>query len=162
VYHRNSYLSVSSCTFDCDPYLPDSSCTTDNLDTSTPISYKDMLDSTPTMTPPISPAITMNSLLTAHVPLCSKKSTHYLNWKNTVQKKVICCPRQPTTPFSAVWTAQCLCQDKHKLTLATLSIWTHKKHLKEVFHQTIAELNALSDGNVILALDELKEPKKYI
>jgi len=35
VYHRNSYLSVSSCTFDCDPYLPDSSCTTDNLDTST-------------------------------------------------------------------------------------------------------------------------------
>jgi len=31
-----------------------------------------------------------------------------------------------------------------------------------VSHETIAELNTLSDENVILALDKLKEPKKYI
>jgi hypothetical protein len=46
--------------------------------------------------------------------------------------------------------------------LAALSIWTHQKRSKEVSHEIIAELNALSDENVILALDELKEPKKYI
>jgi hypothetical protein len=31
-----------------------------------------------------------------------------------------------------------------------------------VSHETVAELNTLSDENVILALEELKEPKKYI
>ena len=41
-------------------------------------------------------------------------------------------------------------------------IWTHQKRSKEVSHETIAELNALLDENVILALNELKEPKKYI
>ena len=79
-----------------------------------------------------------------------------------MQKKVTCCPGQPATPFSAVWTAQHLYQDKPESVIATLSIWTHKKHSKEVSHKTIAQLNALSDENVILALDELKEPKKYI
>jgi len=85
--------------------------------------------------------------VTAHVPLPSKKSTCYLNWKKTAQKKVTCCPGQSATPFSAVWTARHLYQDKPESVLAALSIWTHKKCLKEVSHETIAELNTLSNEN---------------
>jgi hypothetical protein len=110
------------------------------------------------MTPPISTAA--SPVLIAH--LTSKKLSCYLNWKKTAQRKETCCPGQPSKPFSTVWTAQHLYQDKPKSVLAALSIWTHKKHSKEVSHETIAELNALSDENVILALEELKEPKKYI
>jgi hypothetical protein len=114
------------------------------------------------MTPPISPT-PVPPVLTAHVtPELSKKSSRYLNWKKTAQRKETRCPRQPSEPFSAVWTARRLYQDKPKSALAALSIWTHKKRSKEVSYKTIAELNALSDENVILALDELKESKKYI
>jgi len=159
VYHRNGYLSDSSCTPDCVSYLPDSPCTSDYSDTYAPTSYRDMLDSTPSTTSPISP-IPTTSLLTARVT--SKKSSRYLNWKKTAQRKETRCPRQPSEPFSAVWTARHLYQDKPKSALAALSIWTHRKRSKEVSHETIAELNALSDDNVILALNKLKEPKKYI
>ena len=162
MYHQNSYLSSSPCTPCSALYLPDSLCTTDTLDTYAPISHRDMLDSTSPKTPPTSHSSTTKLLLTAHVPLCSKKLTHYLNWKWTAQKKVTHCPRQPATPFSAVWTAQHLYQDKPKSVLATLSISTHKKCSKEVCHETIAELNTLSNENVILALDELKKLEKYI
>jgi len=156
VYHRNSYLSASSCIPDCDSYLPDSPCTSD---TYTPTSYRDTLDSTPSTTPPISPT-PATPVPVAHVT--SKKSSRYLNWKKTVQRKETHCPGQPSEHFSAVWTAQQLYHDKPKSALAALSIWTHRKRSKEVSHETIAELNALSDDNVILALNELKEPKKYI
>jgi hypothetical protein len=108
------------------------------------------------MTPPTSPT----PVLIPHVT--SKKSSRYLNWKKTAQKKEARCPGQPSEPFSAVWTAQHLYQDKPESALAALSIWTHRKRSKEVSHETIVELNALSDDNVILALNELKEPKKYI
>jgi hypothetical protein len=113
------------------------------------------------MTPSISHS-SVKSLPASHVPLCSKKSTCYLNWKKTVQKKVTHCPGQPADPFSTVWTARRLYQDKPESALAALSLWTHKKRSKEVSHETIKELNALSDENVILALEELKGPKKYI
>ena len=159
MYHRNGYLSASLCIPDCDSYLPESPCTSDYSDTYTPTSYRDMLDSTPSTTPPTSPVPT-TPVPIAHVT--SKKLSHYLNWKKTAQRKETRCPRQPSEPFSAVWTARCLYQDKPKSALAALLIWTHQKRSKEVSHETIAELNALSDENVILALNELKEPKKYI
>ena len=159
VYHRNGYLSASSCIPDCDSYLLDSPCTSDYSDTYAPTSYRDMLDSTPSTTPPTSPVPTTPVPIT-HVT--SKKLSHYLNWKKTVQRKETRCPRQPSEPFSAVWTARCLYQDKPESALAASLIWTHRKRSKEVSHETIAELNALLDENVILALNELKEPKKYI
>jgi hypothetical protein len=159
VYHRNGYLSASSCTPDCDSYLPDSPCTSDYSDTYTPTSHRDTLDSTPSTTPPITPTL-VTPVPIAHVT--SKKSSQYLNWKKTAQRKETRCPRQPSEPFSAVWTARRLHQDKPESALAALSIWTHRKRSKEVSHETIAELNALSDSDVILALNELKEPKKYI
>jgi hypothetical protein len=159
VYHKNGYLSVSPCTPDCDSYLPDSPCTSDYSDTYAPTSYRDTLDSTPSTTPPISPT-PVTPVPTTHVT--SKKSSRYLNWKKTAQRKETRGPGQPSDPFSAVWTARRLYQDKPESALAALSIWTHRKRLKEVSHETIAELNALSDDNVILALNELKEPKKYI
>src|SRR5580693_723452 len=56
VYHKNGYLSASSCTPDCDSYLPDSPCTSDYSDTYAPTSYRDTLDSTPSMTSTIFPA----------------------------------------------------------------------------------------------------------
>jgi hypothetical protein len=111
------------------------------------------------MTPPISPT-PVTPVPTAHVT--SKKSSRYLNWKKTAQRKETRCPGQPSEPFSAVWTARRLYQDKPESALAALSIWTHWKRSKEVSHETIAELNALSDDDVILALNKLKEPKKYI
>jgi len=110
------------------------------------------------MTPPV-PPIPISPVPTAHVT--SKKLSCYLNWKKTAQRKETHCPGQPSKHFSAVWTARHLYHDKPKSVLATLLIWTHKKHSKEVSHETIAELNTLSDENIVLAL-ELKEPKKYI
>ena len=157
VYHRNGHLSAPSCIPDCDLYLLDSSCILDCSDTYAPTSYRDTLDSTPSTTPPTSPA---TPVLIAHVT--SKKSSCYLNWKKTAQRKETRCSGQPSKPFSAVWTARCLYQDKPESALAALLIWTHQKRSKEVSHETIAELNALSDDNVILTLNKLKEPKKYI
>jgi hypothetical protein len=113
----------------------------------------------PPTTPPTSPSPTPPVPIT-HVT--SKKLSRYLNWKKTAQRKETRCPGQPSEPFSAVWTARRLYQDKPESALAALSIWTHQKRSKEVSHETIAELNALSDENVILALNELKELKKYI
>jgi len=159
VYHKNGYLSTPSCIPDCDSYLPDFPCTSDYSDIYAPTSYRDTLNSTPSTTPPTSPT-PVTPVPIAHIT--SKKSSRYLNWKKTAQRKETRCPGQPSEPFSAVWTAQRLCQDKPESALATLSIWTHRKRSKEVLHETIAELNALSDDNVILALNELKELKKYI
>jgi hypothetical protein len=121
-----------------------------------------MLDSTSPKTPPHLSLFYYEIAIDCSCTPLFKEIDLLFKLEKDSAKKVTHFPRQPAPPFSAIWTARHLYQDKPKSALAALSISTHKKCSKEVSHETIAELNTLSNKNVILALDELKELEKYI
>ncbi|TFK35864.1 hypothetical protein BDQ12DRAFT_566229, partial [Crucibulum laeve] len=60
------------------------------------------------------------------------------------------------------WTARQLKVHKPETAIGIFNIWIHKKWSKEVSDKTVKELNKLTDKEVIEALNELRQPKKYI
>jgi len=65
-------------------------------------------------------------------------------------------------PHTAPWIAQQIHEDPTPTAVGFLRMWTHRHKQVEATESTIAQLNELSDEDVILALEELHEPRKYI
>jgi len=65
-------------------------------------------------------------------------------------------------PHTAPWIAQRIHEDPTPTAVGFLRLWTHRHKQVEATESTIAQLNELSDEDVILALEELHEPRKYI
>jgi hypothetical protein len=66
------------------------------------------------------------------------------------------------SPHTAPWIAQRIYEDKTPAAVGILLAWVHPKRTIEADEITIEQLNCLSDQDVILALQELCEPKKYV
>ena len=65
-------------------------------------------------------------------------------------------------PGTVMWIAQRMAEEKPEQRKGILGLWVHPRWEKEVSDQTVEELNCLSDEDVIEALNELWEPKRYI
>ena len=65
-------------------------------------------------------------------------------------------------PHTAPWIAQRIHEDSTPTAVRILRMWTHRHRQLEATESTIAQLNELSDEEVILALEELHTPRKYI
>ena len=65
-------------------------------------------------------------------------------------------------PGTVEWTARQLLDQKPESAIGLLKLWVHKKRNTEATHETIEQLNKLMDNDVVEALNELKNPKKYI
>ncbi|EGO20786.1 hypothetical protein SERLADRAFT_442131 [Serpula lacrymans var. lacrymans S7.9] len=66
------------------------------------------------------------------------------------------------TPWTAVWIAERLRDQKEERSIGILSSWTHKKRGLEVNADLIKELNTLPIHETVLALEELRKPKQFI
>ncbi|EGN95261.1 hypothetical protein SERLA73DRAFT_35160, partial [Serpula lacrymans var. lacrymans S7.3] len=65
-------------------------------------------------------------------------------------------------PWTAVWIAERLRDQKEERSIGILSSWTHKKRGLEVNADLIKELNTLPIHETVLALEELRKPKQFI
>jgi hypothetical protein len=66
------------------------------------------------------------------------------------------------TPATAQWIAQQLDDQDSSMAQGILASWIHRKRQSEVNNRTIFALWTLLDEDVVWALNEMAEPKKYI
>jgi len=66
------------------------------------------------------------------------------------------------SPYTAPWIAQRIHEDRTPAAVGILLTWVHPQRMPEASDTTIEQLNCLSDQDVVLALTELTEPRKYI
>ena len=63
---------------------------------------------------------------------------------------------------SVLWTAQRILEEPTDKAIGILKLWIHPKREAEAMEELIALLNNLSNYNIVRALGQLREPKKYI
>ena len=66
------------------------------------------------------------------------------------------------TPHSTRWVAQQIYERDVPAAIGILSTWTHHRRRVEVTEAAIAQLNTLSDYDSILAIQEMRSPRRYI
>jgi hypothetical protein len=77
------------------------------------------------------------------------------NWQRRFEGK-------PQKPHIVSWVAQHIHEDEEERSIRILLAWTHPRRYREVDPEAIQQLNGLPDTNIIEALNELKQQKKYI
>jgi hypothetical protein len=63
---------------------------------------------------------------------------------------------------TALWVTQRLAEEPQEKRIGIFRVWANPRHHPEITQETIKEINALSNGDAIKALNKLKKPPQYI
>src|SRR5277367_4722917 len=126
------------------------------MDSSTPIPTTVPL---PMHTSPM-PLITctVSSLISESIPILPAPSDD----AKIEEEKRYMLPNQTKprfTPFTSPWIAARLQDQPEERAIPLLRNWAHPKCYMEINRQTITDINKLSDGNTVDAVEELKQPR---
>ena len=66
------------------------------------------------------------------------------------------------TPFTSQWIAARLKDQPEERAIPILRNWAHPKRHMEINRQTMDDINRLSEGDAVDAIEELKEPRRFI
>src|SRR5277367_5465877 len=133
-----------------------SSPTPEPMDSATPIPTTVPLPITASPMPPIIctvPSLISESISTSPAPLDDAKIEEEKRYMLPKQVK----PR--FTPFTSPWIAARLQDQPEERAIPLLRNWAHPKCYMEINRQTIIDINKLSDGNAVDAVEELKQPQ---
>src|SRR5277367_4208756 len=128
------------------------------MDSPTPIPTTVALPMHASPMPPIT--CTVPSLISESIPILPAPSDD----AKIEEEKRYTLPNQTKprfTPFTSPWITARLQDQPEEQAIPLLRNWAHPKRYMEINRQTITDINKLSDGNAVDAIEELKQPRVF-